>query len=60
MPSPPHPPLPPYEVHRPLFHLTPEIGHNNDPNGMFYDAMHGMYHVFVQYKEQVVGGTGPE
>ena len=28
--------------------------------GMFYDALHGVYHVFVQYKEAVVGGSGPE
>lgn len=29
-------------------------------NGMFYDPVHRMYHIFVQYKDQVVGGTGPE
>ena len=58
---PPGPPPPSYEeAHRPIYHLTPASGHNNDPNGMFYDPVHGMYHVFVQYKTQVVGGTGPE
>lgn len=27
---------------------------------MFYDPVHKMYHIFVQYKEQIIGGTGPE
>jgi hypothetical protein len=30
------------------------------PNGMFWDPVHKMYHIFVQYKTQVVGGSGPE
>ena len=38
-----------YELHRPVYHLTPAKGHNNDVNGLFFDARHGMYHAFVQY-----------
>ena len=38
-----------YELHRPVYHLTPAKGHNNDVNGLFFDARHGIYHAFVQY-----------
>ena len=35
---------------KPIYHLTPEDGHwINDPNGLFYDPIHGKYHVFAQY-----------
>ena len=38
-----------YELHRPVYHLTPAKGHNNDVNGLFFDARHQIYHAFVQY-----------
>lgn len=31
----------------------PESGHSNDPNGLFYDPFHGVYHAFVQWTEAV-------
>ena len=45
----PGPPPPPYELYRPIYHLTPQHGHNNDPNGMFHDSVHDRFHVFVQW-----------
>ena len=42
-----------FERHRPIYHLTPEYGHSNDPNGMFYDERYGLYHVFIQWTETV-------
>ena len=45
-----------FERHRPLFHLTPEFGHLNDPNGMLWDPLHGMYHVFIQVTHCVLSG----
>eukprot|EP01052_Picozoa_sp_SAG31_P020941 SAG31_NODE_1596_length_7800_cov_4.335801_7_plen_381_part_00 len=45
--------------HRPQYHLTPAFGHNNDPNGLFYDEVHEIYHVAVQWKSKVKsGGVG--
>ena len=38
---------------RPTFHLTPGFGHMNDPNGLFYDELHGRYHVFAQWCSRV-------
>jgi len=35
------------EIHRPLFHYSPEHGWMNDPNGMVY--LDGQYHIFYQY-----------
>ena len=54
VPTPPHD----FERHRPIYHLTPEYGHNNDPNGLFYDPLHGRYHVFVQWHEKVIPPPG--
>ncbi len=34
---------------RPLYHHTPENGWMNDPNGMFYDAESGLWHLYYQY-----------
>ena len=42
-----------WERHRPIYHLTPASGHSNDPNGLFYDPQHGVYHVFVQWTAAV-------
>lgn len=35
------------EAYRPQYHITPESGWLNDPNGMVY--YHGRYHFFYQY-----------
>eukprot|EP01047_Picozoa_sp_COSAG01_P043026 COSAG01_NODE_3796_length_5688_cov_4.251208_4_plen_82_part_00 len=46
-----------------LFYLTAAMARERrlmQPNGMFWDPVHKMYHIFVQYKTQVVGGSGPE
>jgi len=45
------------ERHRPIYHLTPHVGHNNDPNGMFYDPLHGRYHIWCQWRSAVASGT---
>ncbi len=34
---------------RPFFHLSPESGWMNDPNGLFYDSEKGIYHCYYQY-----------
>lgn len=34
---------------RPNFHKGVEKGFTNDPNGMVYDEMTGLYHIFYQY-----------
>lgn len=44
-----------FERHRPIYHLTPAYGHSNDPNGLFYDAVHDRYHVWVQWNSKVLG-----
>jgi len=44
--------------HRPTYHLMPAFGHNNDPNGLIYDALHGVYHVGVQRTSKVKSGGG--
>lgn len=35
--------------YRPLYHHTPQWGWMNDPNGMFYDALQGLWHLYYQY-----------
>ena len=35
--------------YRPQFHHTPQWGWMNDPNGMFYDASTGLYHLYYQH-----------
>lgn len=37
------------EVFRPAYHHTPAYGWMNDPNGMFFDAKSGMWHLYYQY-----------
>ncbi|MDE6175992.1 MAG: DUF4980 domain-containing protein, partial [Paramuribaculum sp.] len=34
---------------RPVFHHSPFYGWMNDPNGMFYDAESGIWHLYYQY-----------
>lgn len=34
---------------RPLYHKSMEYGFINDPNGLVYDEMTGLYHMFYQY-----------
>ncbi len=36
------------EEYRPQLHFTPEKNWMNDPNGMFYDASSGLYHLYFQ------------
>lgn len=43
------------DPHRPVYHITPDAGHLNDANGMFYDPQHGRYHLFHQYTFNVAG-----
>lgn len=37
------------EKYRPAYHHTPAYGWMNDPNGMFYDAKTGLWHMYFQY-----------
>ncbi|MBQ6765434.1 MAG: DUF4980 domain-containing protein [Paludibacteraceae bacterium] len=37
------------EAFRPAYHHTPAYGWMNDPNGMFYDAKKGLWHLYYQY-----------
>ncbi len=37
------------ENYRPAFHHTPAYGWMNDPNGMFYDAKAGVWHMYFQH-----------
>lgn len=37
------------ETNRPLIHLTPPVGWMNDPNGLFYDKVEKLWHVYYQY-----------
>lgn len=37
------------DYYRPLYHHTPLYGWMNDPNGMFYDATNGLWHLYYQY-----------
>lgn len=37
------------EKYRPQYHHTPAYGWMNDPNGMFYDANTGLWHLYFQY-----------
>ncbi|MBR2097292.1 MAG: DUF4980 domain-containing protein [Prevotella sp.] len=37
------------EHFRPVYHHTPQYGWMNDPNGMFYDASRGVWHLYYQW-----------
>ena len=37
------------EKWRPAFHHTPAYGWMNDPNGMYYDALNGVWHLYYQF-----------
>jgi hypothetical protein len=45
------------DTHLPLLHFVPSP-HNwmNDPNGLFYDPVHGLYHLMYQYLTPRVWG----
>ena len=38
------------DPHFPAFHVRPPGGHVNDPNGPFFDPVHRVYHLFMQYR----------
>ena len=40
---------------RPQLHFTPKRGMLNDPNGLYYDAATGLYHVYYQYQYATMG-----
>lgn len=37
------------ETYRPAYHHTPATGWMNDPNGMFYDDVNHVWHLYYQY-----------
>eukprot|EP01052_Picozoa_sp_SAG31_P016645 SAG31_NODE_1109_length_9860_cov_22.119353_8_plen_541_part_00 len=43
----------------PRFHIKDVSCDENDPNGPFYDPVHGMYHLFFQDHLASPGGNGP-
>ena len=36
-------------INRPIIHLTPPYGWMNDPNGLWYDQVDNIWHVYYQY-----------
>lgn len=37
------------EAWRPAYHHSPQYGWMNDPNGMYYDALNGVWHLYYQF-----------
>lgn len=37
------------EIYRPAYHHSPLYGWMNDPNGMFYDPVNELWHLYYQY-----------
>ncbi len=37
------------DTYRPSYHFTPPSNFMNDPNGLWYDASKGLYHMYYQY-----------
>ena len=37
------------EINRPQFHFTPQFGWMNDPNGLWYDNVNELYHLYYQF-----------
>jgi len=49
----------PFGSGSPNFHIHDPSCDENDPNGPFYDDVHGMYHLFFQDHLAMQGGGGP-
>lgn len=41
------------DTYRPSYHVSPERGFCNDPNGLVYDESTGLYHMFYQYTRTI-------